>query len=103
MVTRDGGFRYLYVRAQLALGAFSSYDTAPAPVFKGLPSLLIHCHPGSFFSIIDGEFGRSNESAGECAAREKPTKLDAEEQKEAVDVTRKVVRLSVRRMGMWMW
>ena len=22
------------------LGAFSSYDTAPAPVFKGLPSLL---------------------------------------------------------------
>ena len=26
--------------AQLALGAFSSYDTAPAPVSKGLPSLL---------------------------------------------------------------
>ena len=65
--------------------------------------MSIHVHPGSFFSIIDGKFGRSDESAGECAAREKPTKLDAEEQKEAVDVTRKVVRLSVRRMGMWMW
>ena len=25
---------------QLASGAHSSYDTAPAPVFKGLPSLL---------------------------------------------------------------
>jgi hypothetical protein len=25
----------------IALGAFSSYDTAPAPVFKGLPSLLV--------------------------------------------------------------
>ena len=27
--------------AQLALGAFSSYDTAPASVFKGLPLLLV--------------------------------------------------------------
>jgi len=26
---------------QLAPGVCSSYDTAPAPVFKGLPSLLI--------------------------------------------------------------
>jgi hypothetical protein len=25
---------------QLAFGAFSSYDTAPSPVFKGLPTLL---------------------------------------------------------------
>jgi hypothetical protein len=29
-----------HVFAQLALGAFSSYDTAPAPVSKGLPLLL---------------------------------------------------------------
>jgi hypothetical protein len=29
-----------YGYAQLELGAFSSYDTAPASVFKGLPSLL---------------------------------------------------------------
>ena len=27
--------------AQLALGAFSSYDTAPAPVSKGMPLLLV--------------------------------------------------------------
>ena len=27
--------------AQLALGAFSSYDTAPAPVSKGLPLLIM--------------------------------------------------------------
>jgi hypothetical protein len=26
---------------QLALGTFSSYDTAPAPVFKGLPTLTL--------------------------------------------------------------
>ena len=63
-------------------------------VFKCVMIMIIHVHPGSFFSIIDGKFGRSDESAGECAAREKPTKLDAEEQKEAVDVTGKVfVRL----------
>jgi hypothetical protein len=29
---------------QLAPGAHSSYDTAPAPVFKGLPSLLAMSH-----------------------------------------------------------
>ena len=29
---------------QLALGALSSYDTAPSPVFKGLPSLLAMSH-----------------------------------------------------------
>ena len=27
--------------AQLASGAYSSYDTVPASVFKGLPSLLV--------------------------------------------------------------
>ncbi len=54
-------------------------------VFKRVTIMSIHVHPGSFFSIIDGEFGRSNESAGEFAVRENPTKLDAEDQKEAVD------------------
>jgi len=29
--------------AQLGLGALSSYDTAPAPVSKGLPLLLPTC------------------------------------------------------------
>ena len=63
-------------------------------VFKRVTIMIIHVHPGSFFSIINGDFSRGNKSVGECAAREKPTKLNAEEQKEAVDVTRKVfVRL----------
>ena len=59
-------------------------------VFKRVTIMIIHVHPGSFFSIINGEFSRGNESAGECAEREKPTKLNTEEQKEEVDVTRKV-------------
>ena len=33
---------------QLALAALSSYDTAPAPVFKGLPSLLDLCCPSIY-------------------------------------------------------
>jgi hypothetical protein len=68
--------------------------TAIKDVFKRVTIMIIHFHPGSFFSIIDGKFSRSNESVSECAACEKPTKLNAEEQKEAVDVTGKVfVRL----------
>ena len=63
-------------------------------VFKRVTIMIIHFHPVSFFSIIDGKFSRGNESASECAACEKPTKLNAEEQEEEVDVTRKVfVRL----------
>jgi hypothetical protein len=50
-------------------------------VFKRVAIMSIHFHPGSFFSVIDGKFGRSDESAGECAVREKSTKLDTEEQK----------------------
>ena len=59
-------------------------------VFKCVMIMIIHVHPGSFFSIINGEFSRGNEIAGEFATREKPTKLNTEEQKEEVDVTRKV-------------
>ena len=63
-------------------------------VFKRVAIICILFHPGSFLSIIDSEFGLSDESAGEFAAREQPMELYAEEQKEAVDVTRKVfVRL----------
>ena len=59
-------------------------------VFKRVTIMIIHFHPVSFFSINDGKFSRGNEIAGEFATREKPTKLNTEEQKEEVDVTRKV-------------
>jgi hypothetical protein len=36
---------------QLALAALSSYDTAPAPVFKGLPSLLVALHTPLVFQL----------------------------------------------------
>jgi hypothetical protein len=68
--------------------------TAIEDVFKRVAIPFVRVHPGSFFSIIDSELGLSNESAGECAAREQPPELYAKEQKEAEDVTRKVfVRL----------
>jgi len=63
-------------------------------VFKRVAIPFVRVHPGSFFSIIDSELLRGDESAGECASREQPPELYAEEQKEEEDVTRKVfVRL----------
>ena len=47
--------------AQLALGALSSYDTAPAPVSKGWPSLLTeeeqHVRPGHHWLFEFGDAG----------------------------------------------
>ena len=118
MVKRESsekGFPYL-LGAQLLSGAVgvehfhSVSERGPEilksvikDVFKCVTIMVIHFHPCVFFHIIDGKFGRGDKTWIEGATREKPTKLNAKEQKEAVDVTRKVVRLSVRRMGMWMW
>ena len=43
---------------QLAPGAYSSYDTAPAPVFKGLPSLLV-MSPAPVFKGLPSLLARS--------------------------------------------
>jgi hypothetical protein len=59
-------------------------------VFKRVTVVLIQCHPGIFFSVVDRNVYRGYKSAGEGAARQNPTKLDAEDQEEAVDMAGKV-------------
>ena len=59
-------------------------------VFKCVTIMVIHFHPCVFFSIIDGKFGRGDKRASEGTASEKPTKLNAKDQEEAVDVAGKV-------------
>jgi hypothetical protein len=63
-------------------------------VFKRVTVVLIHRRPGIFFSVIDRKVCRGHKSAGKSAACQNPTKLDAEDQEEAVDMAGKVfVRL----------
>jgi hypothetical protein len=70
------------------------FKSAIEDVFKRVAIPFVRVHPVSFFSIINSELRRSDESAGKCAALEQPPELYAKEQKEAEDVTRKVfVRL----------
>jgi hypothetical protein len=52
--------------------------------------VLIQCHPGIFFSIVNHKVCLGYKSAGEGAARQNPTKLDAEDQEEEVDMAGKV-------------
>jgi hypothetical protein len=64
--------------------------TAIEDVFKRVTVVLIQCHPGIFFSVVDRKVCLGYKSAGEGAARQNPTKLDAEDQEEAVDMAGKV-------------
>jgi hypothetical protein len=64
--------------------------TAIKDVFKRVAVVLIQGHPSIFFSVVDRKVNLGHKSAGEGAAREDPTKLDAEDQEEAVDMARKV-------------
>jgi len=59
-------------------------------VFKRVEVVFIQGHPSIFFSVVDCKVCLGHKSAGEGAAREDPTKLDAEDQEEAVDMARKV-------------
>ena len=59
-------------------------------VFKRVTIVIVQGHPGSFLSVIDGKVVRGNKRAGEWAASQNPTKLDTEDLKETVDMTRKV-------------
>jgi hypothetical protein len=52
-------------------------------VFKRVTVVLIQCHPGIFFSVVDRNVCLGDKSEGEGAARQNPTKLDAEDQEEA--------------------
>jgi hypothetical protein len=59
-------------------------------VFKLVTVVLIQCHPGIFFSFVDCNVCRGYKSVGEGATHQNPTKLDAEDQEEAVDMAGKV-------------
>jgi hypothetical protein len=59
-------------------------------VFKRVTVVFIQCHPGIFFSVVDRNVCLGYKSAGEGAALQNPTKLDAEDQEEAADMAGKV-------------
>jgi hypothetical protein len=59
-------------------------------VFKRVVVVLVQCHPSIFFCVVYHKVGLGYKSAGEVAAHQKPTKLDAEDQEEVVDMARKV-------------
>ncbi len=59
-------------------------------VFKRVAVVLIQCHPGIFFSVVDRKVCLGYKSAGEGTARENLAKLDAEHQEKAVDMAGKV-------------
>ena len=59
-------------------------------VFKRVTVVLVQCHPSMFFSVVDHKVCLGYKSAGEGAERQNPTKLDAEDQEEAVDMSGKV-------------
>jgi hypothetical protein len=64
--------------------------TAIEDVFKRVTVVLIQCHPSIFFSVVDHKVCLGYKSAGEGAACQNPTKLDAEDQEEAEDMAGKV-------------
>jgi hypothetical protein len=59
-------------------------------VFQGVAIRFVRVHPGTFFCIINSGLRLSDESTAKCSTREQPPELDAEEQKEAEDVTREI-------------
>jgi hypothetical protein len=59
-------------------------------VFKRVTVVLIQCHPGIFFSVVDRRVCLGYKRSGEGAARQDPTKLDAEDQEQVVDMSGKV-------------
>jgi hypothetical protein len=59
-------------------------------VFKRAAVVLIQCHPGIFFCVIDRKVCLGYKKAGEGAACENPSKLDAEHQEKEVDMAGKV-------------
>ena len=65
-------------------------ETAIKDVFKRVTVVLVQCHPSGFFSVVDCKVCLGYKSAGEGAAREDPTKLDAEDQEETVYMARKI-------------
>ena len=54
-------------------------------VFKRVVVVLVQCHPGIFFRVVDRKVCLGYKSNGEGAVRENPVKLDAEYQEKAVD------------------
>jgi hypothetical protein len=65
-------------------------EAAIKDVFKRVTVVLVQCHPSIFFSVVDLKVGLGYKSACEGAMRKNPTKLDAEDQEEEVNIARKV-------------
>jgi hypothetical protein len=59
-------------------------------VFQRVAIRFVQVHPGAFFRVIDSGLFGSDKSLAKCATRQQPPELDAEEQKEAEDVTREI-------------
>ena len=59
-------------------------------VFNRVAVALVHVHPSNFLCTVDRKIVRGDKRAGEGGVRQKPPKLDAEDQEETVDVARNV-------------
>jgi hypothetical protein len=59
-------------------------------VFQRVAIRVVHVHPCVFLRVIDSGLFGSDKSLAKCATRQQPPELDAEEQKEAEDVTREI-------------
>jgi hypothetical protein len=60
-------------------------------IFQRVTVVLIQCHPGMFFSVVDCKVSLGYKSEGEGATRQNPAKLDAEDQEEAINMAGKVL------------
>jgi hypothetical protein len=59
-------------------------------VFHRVSIRFVQVHPCAFLRVIDSGLRVGDESLAKCATRQQPPELDAEEQKEAEDVTREI-------------
>jgi hypothetical protein len=65
-------------------------ETVIKDVFKCVTVVLVQCHPSIFFIVINHKVCLGYKNAGEGATCQNPTKLDAKDQEEVVDMARKV-------------
>ena len=57
---------------------------------KRVTVVLVQGHPSSFFSVVHRKVCLGYKNGGEGASRQNPTKLNAKDQEEEVDMARKV-------------
>ena len=62
-------------------------------VFESVTVVLIQCHPGIFFGVVDCKVSLGYKSTGERTTRQNPAELDAEDQEETINMAGKVLML----------